>query len=143
MQCEATTESGNPCRAQPREGARWCNFHDPAGEAARAQSALAGGQARADQIARARATALAAAQSWWKLETADELEDADRWLARQALSGKVGAREAAAANAALRGLRASFNLADAVRAELEAKWKAYRVAKLDGDRAGSDGPNGA
>jgi hypothetical protein len=49
--CQATTATGEPCRAQALPGARFCVFHDPAHAEARAAGRKAGGKRRSQPAA--------------------------------------------------------------------------------------------
>lgn len=45
-QCRGTNAEGKPCSARAQPGRKWCQWHDPAREAERAQWRSQGGKAR-------------------------------------------------------------------------------------------------
>lgn len=44
MNCKAKTHDGQPCKAKPIKGSKYCFIHDPASGTARAQARKLGGQ---------------------------------------------------------------------------------------------------
>ncbi|MGI8403699.1 MAG: hypothetical protein ACR2OE_02820 [Thermomicrobiales bacterium] len=53
-QCRGTNAAGKPCSARAQPGRAWCQWHDPAREAERAQWRSQGGKARSTRNTAAR-----------------------------------------------------------------------------------------
>ncbi|MGI8404851.1 MAG: hypothetical protein ACR2OE_08850 [Thermomicrobiales bacterium] len=53
-QCQGTNAEGKPCSARAQPGREWCQWHDPAREAERAQWRSQGGKARSTRNSAAR-----------------------------------------------------------------------------------------
>ncbi len=53
-QCRGTNAAGKPCSAHAQPGRAWCQWHDPAREAERAQWRSQGGKARSTRNTAAR-----------------------------------------------------------------------------------------
>ncbi len=53
-QCSGTNAAGKPCSARAQPGRAWCQWHDPAREAERAQWRSQGGKARSTRNTAAR-----------------------------------------------------------------------------------------
>lgn len=54
VECRGTNAAGRPCSARAQPGLEWCQWHDPAREAERAQWRSEGGKARSTRNTAAR-----------------------------------------------------------------------------------------
>jgi hypothetical protein len=113
--CEAKTKAGEPCGMPALVGGDRCFNHARGAEAVekRIQARSAGGRARAEQMKRAE-QAERDRPDWWALTENSEIEEAIAHVARQTIEGRMSAREARAATAALKLLLDRAGMHDAL-----------------------------
>ena len=104
--CTATTKSGNGCNILAQENSEFCVMHDPQRAEQLAAGRRKGGRSRGMQQQRALEEETDGDD--WPLIHLGDIQTALAHVARSVLAGKMGAREAAAATAALKELRASI-----------------------------------
>lgn len=110
--CQASAQSGEPCRAPAMANSDFCFAHDPAkaGEADAARRA--GGVQRARQLDRAGQGAPDPTPTWWPLETAAHARAGLAYVVQETLSGRLPARDCNAAAGALSALVGALRATD-------------------------------
>lgn len=105
--CVAKTRSGTPCRAPALRTSDRCLHHSASHAAVRRKARRAGGRARARSLARS-GSGIGAPPPWWPLATVRDAACGLAFIAQEVLLGRLEARAANAAVAALNGAVAAI-----------------------------------